>query len=140
MTTRFRELLTRALGRELGPGDEIPRERLATAEHRLGFPLPEVMADFYMRAGGAPEFQAHSSLRAPEALEVEAGFLIFMEENQRVVDWGIPLPVDSDRDPIVWQCVNCDPPEFYSEEMPFSEFIVRILAFTRGTDLPDDPW
>jgi hypothetical protein len=55
----------------------------------LGFVLPTAVVAFYQLAGAAPEFQEHDTLRLPEALDAEDGFLVFMEENQHVVDWGI---------------------------------------------------
>ena len=138
--TSWHRGLVRALGRELATSDAIPRERLAKAERRLGLVLAETVLDFYLRAGAAPELQAHNRVREPEALAVEEGFLVFMEENQNVVDWGIPLRAGHEPDPEVWQRVNGDQSEWYSEEMPFSTFIVKNLAFTRGVLLSDDDW
>jgi hypothetical protein len=89
--------------------------------------------------GAAPEFQEHDTLRAPEALEIEDGFLVFMEENENVVDWGIPVPLGVAPDPAVWQRVNGEEPAWYAEEMTFSEFVVRRLAFTRGVVLRAEP-
>lgn len=137
MTFPYRTLLARLLGRNLTADDEVPLGRLAGAEQRLGFRLPNAMTDFYSSAGAAPEFQAHNRLRAPETLEMDDGLLVFMEENQHVVDWGI-RPVGHEPDPEVWQRVNEPQAEWYSEGMPFSVFIVKNLAFTRGTDLSDD--
>ena len=129
-------LLTRVLGRALSAADAIAPARLDTAERRLGFPLPASMRDLYLSAGAAPEFQAHNALRTPETLDVEDGFLLFMEENQNVVDWGIRVPIDLESDPEVWQRVNGDQPEYYSEDTPFSVFIIQNLAFTRGVEIP----
>lgn len=135
--SHFLTQLAMVLGRELRDADRIARERLTTAERRLGFTFPALVAEFYVRAGAAPELQEHNRLREPEGLQLEDGFLVFMEENQNVVDWAMRLPLEAD--PIVWQRINGgDDEEWYSEEMPFSAFIVKNLAFTRGVELSDE--
>ena len=137
MTFRHRRLLERLLARGLERDDGVSHTRLSTAATRLGLALPPVVADFYRLAGAAPELQEHNRLRDPEALTVEDCYLVFMEENQRVVDWGLRLPVGGEADPEVWQRVNGDEPEWHAEGMPFSEFIVKNLAWTLGIELPD---
>ena len=134
----FLALFTQVLGRELQATDAIDRPHLTRTEKRLEIVLPTVVSNFYAAAGGAPELQAHNRLRHPDALEVEDGYLVFMEENQDVVDWGLRLPLILDSDPEVWQRVNDDEPAWYSEEMSFSEFIVRNFAFVYGVELSDD--
>ena len=126
-------LLPPVLGRTLTAADAISPTRLDDCEARLGFALPDRMRALYLTAGAAPELQVHNSLRMPETLQVEDGYLIFMEENQNVVDWGIRVP-SADSDPEVWQRVNADPPEYHSENKTFSAFIVGNLAFVRGVD------
>lgn len=134
MTFPHRKLLERLLARALEEGDGVSPERLSAAKARLGFELPPVVVDFYRLAGSAPELQVHNRLREPEALTVEDGYLVFMEENQRVVDWGLRLPLDG-ADPEVWQRVNGDEPAWYSETTPFSVFLVKNLAWTLGIEL-----
>ena len=133
-----RQLLERLLARALERDDGVSPERLSAATARLGFELPAVVTDFYRLSGSAPELQVHNRLREPEALTVEDGYLVFMEENQRVVDWGLRLPIGGEADPEVWQRGNDDnEPEWYSEGMPFSVFIVKNLAWTLGIELTD---
>lgn len=119
------------LGRSLTEGDTVAPETLVAAEQRLGITLPEAVAAFYRQAGAAPELQEHDTLRAPEALEVDDGFLVFMDENQNVVEWGIRLLPDVATHPEVWQRPN-DQPTWHRECMTFIEFIVKRLAWTRG--------
>ena len=73
--------------------------------------------------------KAHNELYAPDGLAIEDGYLVFMEENQAVVNWGIREEDLSQPDPEVWQRVNSDPPEWYSENMPFSTFICKMLLW-----------
>ena len=76
-------------------------------------------------------------LRAPDELTIEDGFLVFAEENQRFVDWGIPVPVGGAPDPVVWQRVNGKQSAWFSEDMPFSSFVIRRLAFAKGLTLDE---
>lgn len=131
------QLLT-VLGRHLTADDAISSERLVVAEQRLGIVLAPVVVAFYRSAGAAPEFQEHDTLRAPEALDVDSEFVVFMEENQNVVAWGIPVGAATP-DPLVWQRVDGEQPAWYPEEMTFSEFVVKRLAFTRGLTLHPGP-
>jgi hypothetical protein len=131
-------LFERVLRRPLQLTDRIDVGHIARSEQRLGIVFPIIVSDFYAAAGAAPELQTHNRLRQPGALKVEDGYLVFMEENQNIVDWGLRLPLARTGDPEVWQRVNDDPPAWYAEEMSFSEFIVRNFAFVRGVDLSDD--
>jgi hypothetical protein len=137
MSFPYRQQIMDVLGRDLTRGDSVSRERLEVAEDRLGISLPAAMADFYLHCGAAPELQEHDRLRDPEALSIEDSYLVFMEENQRVVDWGVRLTDTTAADPEVWQRVNGDRAEWYSEDVTFSVFIVKRLAFTRGASLAD---
>jgi hypothetical protein len=129
---RYRRALTRVFGRSVVRADGVPELRIRTAEKRLGFPLPGAMRDYLGLAGLARENREHDRLYRPEDLLVEDGFLVFMEENQEVVHWGIPLSHLSRANPAVWQRVNSEEPEWFSEQMAFSEFIVKNLAWQRG--------
>lgn len=134
---RFAQLMI-VLGRVPTERDALSDERLRRAERRLGIVLPQTVAGFYQYVGAAPELQEHDRLRHPEALDIEDGFLVFMEENQTVISWGLPLPLGEVPDPTVWQRVNSDPRAWYPEPMTFSEFIVTRLAFTRGVTMNDE--
>ena len=131
----YRALLAKVYGRPLRRSDGESVTRIQKAERRLGFRLPAAMRDFYLVAGRAPENLEHNRLAPPEHLDVEGRYLVFMEENQRVVDWGLRLSMIATADPNVWQRVNNDPPKWYSETMPFSIFILENLAWQRGVKL-----
>jgi hypothetical protein len=128
----YRAALEHILGRELARRDGVPEARLAKAERRLGRPLPSALRDYLALAGLAPETREHNRLYLPEELQVEDGFLVFQEENQAVVHWGVPLRSAKRADPEVWQRANEDRAEWYSEEMTLSDFVVKNLAWQRG--------
>jgi hypothetical protein len=131
----YRRTLAKVFERCLVRRDAVPEARIKAAEHRLGFTLPGALRDYYLLAGLAKENQEHNRLFGPEALVVEGRYLLFMEENQEVVHWGLRVPLGRSADPPVWQRVNGDRPRWYSEKMPFSVFIVKNLAWQRGVKL-----
>lgn len=120
------------LGRALMATDGTSDERIAAAEARLGLVLPLAMRRFFAEAGDATVVRQYHALATVEELTTADGFLLFMQENQGVVDWGIPLPELSHAVPVVWQRVNGTEAEWYSEDMGFAEFMARALAWQVG--------
>lgn len=116
-----------ALARPLAPEDGEPAESIEAAEARLGIRLPAALRDYYLVAGRFdPLNQAHNRLFPPGDWFVDAGRLVFMEENQAVVFWGV---VPDGDDPPVWQGVNLtdQPIEWHEEVERCSEFLVVML-------------
>src|SRR5262249_14522109 len=103
------------LGRDPRRDEGTPAKRIHEAEKRLLIPLPAAVRQYYLVAGEADVNRAHNIFLRPEDLRFEQGYLIFMEENQAVVHWGIARADLAQPDPTVWQRVNSDPPEWYSE-------------------------
>jgi hypothetical protein len=132
----YRSALGEIFGRKLSARDGISESRLARAEARLRVALPLAVRDFYALAGAANECREHNRLYWPEDLTVEETHLVFMEENQGVVDWSVTLRPRRRADPEVWQRVSEDGAPWYSEEMTFSVFILKNLAWQRGVELP----
>ena len=129
-TTAYTDALNLIFGRRLLARDGISEARLARAEKRLRFSLPSAVREFYSLAGAASECREHNHLYWPEDLNVEDERLVFMNENQGVVDWAVSLGQKAD--PEVWQRVSEDDAPWYSEEMTFSVFILKNLAWQRG--------
>jgi hypothetical protein len=92
------------------------------------------LRDYLWLAGQARENRLHNRLFLPEELVVEDGYLLFMEENQAVVHWCIPLALMRRADPEVHQRVNSEEPEWYSEDMVFTEFIIKNLEWQLGVE------
>ena len=118
-------------------------------EENLSFKLPIALREYYKTVGNVDELNNSQNFltdlkelphilfdfrNQPEALfdveedwRNEEDFLIFMTENQSVVYRALKLDSLNEADPIVWQIVTNSPPEFYSEEKSFSEFIVEMF-------------
>ena len=134
-TAEYTRALGRVFGRPLTRRDRVPESRLRRAESRLRLPLPPAIREFYGLAGAAGETREHNVLFHPEDLVIEEDHLLFMEENQAVVHWGIPLSQKRRADPDVWQRVNGDEARWYPEGMTFATFILENLAWQRGVEL-----
>ena len=127
--------LGQIFGRPLARRDGIAESRLARVEKRLRIALPSAVREFYSLAGAAGECREHNHLYWPEDLNLEEGRLVFMNENQGVVDWAVSVGSRQRADPEVWQRVSEDDAPWYSEEMTFSVFILKNLAWQRGIEL-----
>jgi hypothetical protein len=110
-TARFGLVARAVLGRDLLPSDGTPEQRIRAAEERLRIALPAAIREYFLAAGEADRLnRAYSILFRPEELRIEQNYLIFMEENQGVVHWGIALSALPHPDRTVWQRVNSDSP------------------------------
>lgn len=121
---KIRLLARERIGRPLDARDGISLRRVRAAERRLGFPLPAMLRAFYRLAGrNGALCRAHHRFRRPEELSVDEGYLVFLEENQEVVSWGIRLAEVGVENPIVWQRNNTPPAAWYSERKRFTTFL-----------------
>jgi len=78
------------LVRPLTPEDGQSEMSISDPETRLGLKLPAVLRDYYLLAGRFDRFnRAHNELRRPDEWSVDGGKLVFLEENQCVVFWGV---------------------------------------------------
>jgi len=69
---------------------ESQSRKLAKAEKRLEIRLPRALRDYYLVAGRERILNhAFNRLCFPEGWEMETGKLVFMEENQTAVVWGV---------------------------------------------------
>jgi hypothetical protein len=133
---RYKEIVERILERDLIAGDGTPEASLAQAELRLGLRLPVALREYFLIAGNADDAnRMHNVLFRSDEFVVEDGYLVFMEENQAVVHWGIPIDRCDETDPDVWQRVNGLEPVWYSEELPVSSFMIKNLAWQAGLEI-----
>ena len=118
------------LGHELQPADGLSEGDIERRESALGVRLPDALRLYLRIAGRLDKLnRSHNQLCTLEELEIRDGYLIFMVENQAVVSWGVRAADLSQRDPEVWQALNEEPVEWFSEGMPLSYFLVFSLAY-----------
>jgi hypothetical protein len=121
------ELLQHIYGRFRGDG-LIDPERTVSAEQRLETKLPLALIELYLRTGHVHELHAkHNRLIDLEHIDFADDHLVFYQENQAAVVWGIHRSQLSHLDPPVaqGQVVAHDPDrfEFYPEFSSVSEFL-----------------
>jgi len=108
---------------------------LASAETTLGFPLPPLLADLYLRIGDGgfgPEYGLLPLLDSPPADEPAAvvQYLANRESARKDPDWPWPegvLPI-SHWGCAMYACVDCCTPE------------APVLLFEPNADRADDAW
>jgi hypothetical protein len=118
------------LVRPLTPEDGQPEAVLSEAEARLGLRTPSVLREYYRLAGRFDRFnQAHNRFRGPDEWSVDGGKLVFLDENQCVVVWGVEASTSPEDDPPVYQgpTVRDQPTEWYLEHERCSEFLLVML-------------
>jgi hypothetical protein len=129
----FRELFAGALqgitGDKVTADAGLTSEELDECESRLGLKLPIALRHYYETVGKLPINYEHNRLRLPAKLDMLNGKLVFMEENQLVVFWGVE---PGQADPEVFQANNQDPIDWYSEKMTFSTWIITMLRWETG--------
>jgi hypothetical protein len=126
---RYRNAVS-ALWRPISLEDVVSAEIVQTAERRLGVRVPGALRDYYLVAGRIDRLnRAHNRLYAPEDWFLDQDHLVFMEENQGVVFWGVESNQFSAADPPVLQGVNVigQPTEWHFEHDRCSDFLVIML-------------
>jgi hypothetical protein len=127
---RVREVFA-ALDLPPEPRHACGERAITAAERRLGVAVPEVLRGFYRVAGRHDAInRAHNRLLPLDEWAVDGGRLLFMEENQNVVFWGVPVAAGgTDADPDVWQAENGDALVWEPEKAKLSEFLLAMLCW-----------
>jgi hypothetical protein len=117
--------------------DGFALKQLKAAEARLEVKLPKALWDYYTLVGQHPINRAHNRLLSPDALFLGSGHLVFMEENQTVVYWGLRCRELGKADPTVLQTAGAEDKPWYSERVRCSEFLTAMLYWQAvGGGLP----
>ncbi|OWK38064.1 hypothetical protein FRUB_07184 [Fimbriiglobus ruber] len=104
-----------------------PLRMVEAAEARLGFAIPEALRDYYLSVGRHELNRVHNRLWSPGDLEVSHGRLVFLEENQCVIYWGVRRRTTS-ADPVVFQTMDLDDGEWVAE-VRCSLFLPAMLCW-----------
>ncbi len=111
------------LGRPLAAGDACAVQRIDDAQARLGVAAPEPLRALYECVGASPMLmRSFQRFLPPEDWRVEAGRLVFLEENQGVCEWGV------DAQQQVW--MRLDPgPQWHAEGLDLQGFLDVVLPY-----------
>jgi hypothetical protein len=80
----------------------------------------------------------HNEIPPPSALTCEEGYLIFMNENQSVVAWGIRVSDLDEDDPPTWQRNNTEPAGWFTEDKTFSQLLASMFDWYRDQGMWDE--
>jgi len=120
----------RFLGRSLRGEDGLNEEEIQKAERLLGLRLPLAMREYYRVVGAIDQLnRLQNVIFSPKELYIEDEFLMFMDENQSVVSWGLKISELSSPDPTAWQLNNTPPEQWLSEEKTFSELLESMFEW-----------
>lgn len=127
---KYYQKLFDVLGYPLSKKTAIDSKSIAQAEKRLEIKVPPALRDYYLVAGKERQFNCClNRLLPPKEWSVDKGRLLFMEENQAVVWWGVPVRNPKLADPMVWQGVNDDTITWASEHRRCSTFLAVTLHY-----------
>jgi len=122
----FRDAILRLYGPDhfLLPESE---DEIRRGEAVLGRPLPKILADYYRFSGHGDRLNCtQDRLRAPTELERRDGAIVFYDENQGVVCWGV-LEIDWDQDdPPVCRAANEPSLDWNFDHERLSDFFVTM--------------
>jgi hypothetical protein len=114
----------------IGKADGLSEKQVSAGERRLGFTLPLLLRQFFLRAGKRGDLtRKYHRLLRPDEMRVTAKALVFFEESQQVVFWGIKLTDIGEADPPVWQANNHNKKRlvWYPDHDRLSDFFVTML-------------
>jgi len=115
------------LGYEWNENCGVPGSDIGEWEARTGVSLPEPLREYLLEVGNMAFNSAHNRLYALDDLSIEDGKLVFMEENQDVVQWAIDT-ADMSEDPLVFQRASGEADElWYPEELECTDFLKLMI-------------
>jgi len=136
---KFRSLVPKYLGRKWSEEDGISYDDLEglLGEHK--FQVPQALVEFYHALGGCEDLmEAHDFFWDPDELEIEDGYLLFLDEMDEEANWGFRAEHLAVPDPIVWIRTNTGKQRWQSEESTFSEFVFDMFDWVFNDDENDD--
>lgn len=118
------------LGHPLTKSMAIASPALSAAEKSLGVVVPSALRAYYAVAGNEKRLnRAHNRLLPIKDWYVDKKRLVFMEENQDVVLWGVSVGNPQNEDPPVSQSVNDDELQWSQESRRCSVFLAVMLHY-----------
>ena len=130
--TRFGEIF----GEPLKPADGLGAATVQRLLAKRKLTIPLALADYYAVAGRHWINTNHKELFAIKKLQWDGDTLVFMDENQWVVSWGVREQDLTEDNPIVWQRSNTEN-AWYAMKYRLSQFLMATWNWTMtGTEEP----
>lgn len=132
---KIKDTAEKILGRKLESFEGLSADAISSAETKLGMKFPDALKDFYLNVGKMPLFtDAFEFFAQPKQIYIKSNKLIFLEENQAMLSWGIDLDEISKAEKIkVYQSPNIGESEknivWFPEILPLPEFLEMIMYY-----------
>ncbi|MCC3275976.1 MULTISPECIES: hypothetical protein [unclassified Arthrobacter] len=135
---RFRALVPKYLEDNWREEDGIPEHELDAMLAAHDFNIPLVLREFYLAVGGCEDLmEAFHFFWDPDELEIEDGYLLFLEDEDEKFVWGIREDQLDVPDPIVWRRNNARG-DWQSEEGTLSEYVLDMFEWIFEEDEDED--
>lgn len=146
----FQQLVPALLGEPWAADDGLDAEQIdrllddSPAAEQLGQrpTLPVALREFYLALGNCGDLlETDHYFWDPDDLEVRDGFLMFLEDAEESVVWGLPVDNLPLPDPIVWRRstgADAEDGQWSDEGGTFSELVSDLLAWTFEDPAEDD--
>lgn len=131
---RIKQTAEKILGRELESSEGVDIQSIEVAEKKLNVKFPQALKDFYLNVGKLALFtDAFEFFAKPKQIYIKSNKLVFLEENQAVLSWGIDLD-DLEKEVVpVYHSPNIGDQEdevtWYAEVLPLPEFLELIMYY-----------
>lgn len=131
---KIKDTAEKILGRALDVSEGVDIQSIEVAEKKLGVKLPQALKDFYLTVGKISLFtDGFEFFAKPKQIYIKGNKLVFLEENQAVLSWGVDLE-DLSKDIVpVYHSPNIGESEddviWYTEALPLPEFLELIMYY-----------
>lgn len=131
---KIKQTAEKILGRKLETSEGVDIQSIEVAEKKLNVKFPEALKDFYLNVGRISLFtDAFEFFAKPKQIYIKSNKLVFLEENQAVLSWGINLD-DLGKDIVpVYHSPNIGDADneviWYTEALPLPEFLELIMFY-----------
>jgi len=110
--------------------DGVPSADLDSAESRLGISFPSALREWYTLAGHRKDIWSRQDhLLPPGEFRINDDHVVFLIENQDMVEWGIRADEIGLDDPPVYLSLADDPKVWIRENDSVSEFALQMFAY-----------
>lgn len=110
--------------------DGVSLDELDAAETRMSMSLPAALREWYALSGWRQDiWSSQDNLLLPNEFRVNSEHIVFLTENQEVVEWGISIADHQMEDPPVYVTSVDDSNVWFKENESISEFALQMFAF-----------
>ena len=128
----FKQQFASITQKDIEPQDGYSVTELQAIENVFSS-FPTALQEYYYLLGKHPINKEHNRILEPNEMYYIEDYLVFAEENENVVVWGILKSDLQIEDPMVYQGQEYNGKySWYSEDSTFSRFIIQMFKWQRG--------